>query len=70
MEKISFESKMKQLEEVVRKLENKDLPLEEAVKLYMDGMKLSEDCYKVLNENEKLVLKQMSDSGLEDLEIK
>ena len=37
----SFEEGMKRLEEIVEKLEGGDLPLEQSVKLFEEGMELS-----------------------------
>jgi exodeoxyribonuclease VII small subunit len=44
----SFEEKMQKLETVVDRLERGELPLEESVKLFEEGMKLSESCRKEL----------------------
>ncbi|MFH2055346.1 MAG: exodeoxyribonuclease VII small subunit [bacterium] len=40
----SFEQSLERLEEVVSKLEQGDLPLEEAIKLFQEGMRLSQSC--------------------------
>lgn len=45
---MSFEEKMKQLADITRRLEQEQLPLEEASKLYAQGMALSEECHKIL----------------------
>lgn len=49
-EKNSLEMTMKALDNIVRKLENGDIPLEKAVELYSEGVKLSVDCRKQLDE--------------------
>lgn len=59
MEKKSFEILLKELEGVVKDLENKDIPLDEAVKKYQLGLELSKECYKLLEEAEKLVVKDI-----------
>ncbi len=59
MEKKSFELLLKELEGVVKDLENKDIPLDEAVKKYQLGLELSKECYKLLEEAEKLVVKDI-----------
>ena len=41
METKTFEENLKRLEEVVRSLENKDISLEEAVKIYTFGLVFS-----------------------------
>ena len=43
-EELSFEEAMKQLEEIVEKLEEGDVPIEKAINYYQDGMKLSKLC--------------------------
>jgi exodeoxyribonuclease VII small subunit len=40
----SFEESLKQLEAIVSKLERGDLPLEESVRLFEEGVKLSNAC--------------------------
>lgn len=43
-----FEDKLKSLEQVVEKLERGDLSLDESVKLFEEGIKLSDACKKDL----------------------
>jgi exodeoxyribonuclease VII small subunit len=45
----SFEEHLKALESIVQKLEGGDLPLEDSVCLFEEGMKLSEACKKDLD---------------------
>ncbi len=40
----TFESSLKQLEQIVEKLEKGDLPLEESIRLFEEGVKLSNAC--------------------------
>ncbi len=40
----NFEDNLRRLEEVVGKLEQGDLPLEEAIALFQEGMRLSKLC--------------------------
>ncbi len=40
----TFEKSLKQLEDVVARLEQGDLPLDEAMKLFQEGMRLSRLC--------------------------
>jgi exodeoxyribonuclease VII small subunit len=51
----NFEQCLGRLEEVVRKLESAGLPLDEAMKLFEEGMQLSRDCQKQLEEAEARV---------------
>lgn len=47
-----FEKSLTRLEEVVKRLESADLPLDEAMKLFEEGVKLSRNCQKQLEEAE------------------
>lgn len=49
----TFEEAMKQLEEIVRRLEQGDVPLEESIDLYKQGMELSAECSTKLQQAEK-----------------
>lgn len=44
-----FESRLGELESIVERLEKGELPLEESVRLFEEGMKLSESCKKELD---------------------
>jgi exodeoxyribonuclease VII small subunit len=55
MKKQTFENAIKKLEQIVLELETKDLPLDEAVKKFEEGVNLSKFCSKVLDETEKKV---------------
>lgn len=47
-----FEDCLHRLEEIVDELEKGELPLERALQLFEEGMKLSADCRKELDEAE------------------
>ncbi|MDD6278304.1 MAG: exodeoxyribonuclease VII small subunit [Ruminococcus sp.] len=49
-EKLSFEENMTRLGAIVAELEKGEIPLEKAVALYGEGVKLSADCKKQLQE--------------------
>ena len=51
----TFEQAMKQLEKIVQKLEDGDLPLEKAIKKFEEGIKLTRFCSAKLDETEKKV---------------
>jgi exodeoxyribonuclease VII small subunit len=55
MAKKKFEDTLAELERIVQRLEDPDLPLEEAVALFEDGIKLSRFCAQKLDEIEKRV---------------
>ena len=60
----TFEENLMELEKIVRSLEDKNISLEDAVKNYTLGLELSKKCYDILNTNEQLVVKKMTESGL------
>jgi exodeoxyribonuclease VII small subunit len=53
--KKSFETSLNDLEKIVRKLEDGDLSLEESLKLFEDGVKLSRDCRERLSQAERRI---------------
>lgn len=55
MSKDRFEDNFKKLETIVHKLENGDLPLEESMKLFEEGMRLSKICSQRLTDVQKRV---------------
>ena len=56
---MEFEQNMARLLEIVTKLEQGDLTLEESVALYEEGIKLSEACSKALEQAKlKVTIKQ------------
>lgn len=50
-----FETSLKKLEEVVRRLEGGSLPLEESLKAFEEGVKHASFCAKKLDEAERRV---------------
>lgn len=48
----TFEAALKQLEEIVQRLEKGELPLEESLRLYEEGIRLSRLCQGRLEEAE------------------
>ncbi|GGF87134.1 exodeoxyribonuclease VII small subunit [Paenibacillus abyssi] len=51
----SFEEAMEQLEIIVAKLENGDVPLETAIELFQEGMRLSQLCGSKLEQVERRI---------------
>ncbi len=45
-----FEDYLKELENILEKLENEEVALEDALKFYEEGIKLSKKCEKILND--------------------
>ena len=52
LKKPDFEKSLARLEEVVRRLESPQLSLDEAMKLFEEGVELSRECQKQLEEAE------------------
>lgn len=68
---INFEDAMKKLEEIANELEKNDLDLDSSVLKFEEGMKLSKQCSKILEEAEKKIsILIKTDEGLveEDFE--
>ena len=61
----SFESSLEELEQIVRQLEGGDLPLDRSLELFEQGVRLSRECQKRLDEAERKVeiLLRGNDSG-------
>ena len=55
MPKKNFEKALEELENIVQRLEDTDMTLDEAMALFEDGIKLSHFCTKKLEEAEKKV---------------
>ncbi|KAB8128474.1 exodeoxyribonuclease VII small subunit [Gracilibacillus oryzae] len=60
---ISFEEALKQLEEIVNKMEAGDIPLEKAMEYYAEGSKLSKICHEKLVQADKQLREIMDDNG-------
>ena len=64
----TFESALKQLEEIVQRLEKGELPLEESLRLYEEGIRLSRFCHAKLEEAEGKIEQLMKDSRGEPIQ--
>jgi exodeoxyribonuclease VII small subunit len=58
----NFEAGLSALEKIVRELERGDLPLEESLKLFEEGVRLSRECQERLNQAERRIEVLLSDS--------
>jgi len=72
MAHLKFEESFTRLEAVVASLEKGDLPLEESLKVFEEGVRLSRACMKTLDEAQKKVdvLMQEKEEGAKPLEVK
>ena len=59
----NFEKSIKELEEIVSKLEQGDATLDESLELFEKGIKLSKQCQKILDEAEKKVSVLVADEN-------
>ena len=64
--KMSFESALAKLEKIVQEMESRDLPLENALAKFEEGMKLSRQCADMLEEVEKKVSVILAGSGQDE----
>lgn len=64
----NFEKNLKQLEDVVARLEQGDLPLDEAMKLFQEGMQLSKLCSQRLSIVEQEIKKLVAEGDKLKLE--
>ncbi len=53
----TIEAMLEQLENVVKKLETKEIALDDAVKEYKKGLELAKACYTMLENAEKVLVK-------------
>lgn len=69
-EEVRFEEALKQLEAIVSRLEVGDLPLEQALSIFEEGVRLAKLCAERLNEAERRVniLVRSGEAGVGRLE--
>jgi exodeoxyribonuclease VII small subunit len=63
MEELSFEESLEKLEEIVNKLENGDVPLDDAIDEFNKAMQLVKVCNEKLNAAEESIAKIVQDNG-------
>jgi len=54
-QKMSFEQALERLEEIVTKIEDGQVPLEESIEKYAEGIKLIDQCRSILDKAEKKI---------------
>ncbi|WP_268966377.1 exodeoxyribonuclease VII small subunit [Paenibacillus cymbidii] len=62
-EELSFEQAMDKLETIVSKLESGDIPLEQAIELFQEGMRLSQLCSGKLENVERKIEMLIEENG-------
>lgn len=60
---VSFEEALSKLEQIVERLENGDVPLEQAIELFQEGMKLSQFCSQKLEQVERKIDMLIEEDG-------
>lgn len=55
MSEPNFETQLAALERIVRELERGELPLEESLRLFEDGVRLARECQERLNKAERRI---------------
>lgn len=66
----TFEENLEQLENIVKQLENGDVPLDDAINKFNEGMTLAGECNKILeNANETITKALNKDGNLEKFEV-
>ncbi|SFA96820.1 MULTISPECIES: exodeoxyribonuclease VII small subunit [unclassified Bacillus (in: firmicutes)] len=60
---MSFEEAMNELEQIVDRLEEGDVPLEEAIAIYKNGMELSKLCHDKLKNVEEQLTQIITEDG-------
>ncbi|AYW44515.1 exodeoxyribonuclease VII small subunit [Tetragenococcus koreensis] len=61
MAEATFEESLEELEKIVTRLEQGDVPLEEALDAFQKGMTLSKQCKETLSKAEKTLTKMMTE---------
>lgn len=68
MDNMTYEQAIKRLEEIVMMLENNDIPLEESIALFQEGMNLSRYCDEKLKSIQQKVAQIYEDGQLKVFE--
>ena len=67
MEKLNFEDSMKKLEDITKELENGELDLNSSMEKFEEGIKLSKECNKILeNAEKKITILLQKDGKIEE----
>lgn len=61
--RVDFEASLNQLETLVQQMESEEMPLEESLKAFEQGIKLTRDCQQALEEAELKVEQLLNQSG-------
>lgn len=67
--KLSFEESVARLDDIVKHLENGDMPLSESLSMFEEGTKLISACSKMLDDAEQKVVKLKKGPDREPIEL-
>lgn len=70
VENLTYEEALKQLEDIVQKLENNEIPLEESIALFQEGIALSKYCDDKLKNIQAKVAQIYENGELKDFQDK
>ena len=68
MEKMTYEKAISRLEEIVGKLESNEIPLEDSIALFQEGIELSRYCDQKLKNIQEKVAQIYEDGQLKDMQ--
>lgn len=63
MKEVNFEESMENLEKIVEELEKGDLNLDDSIKKFEEGMKISKQCNEYLENAEKKIAVLINENG-------
>ena len=69
MKDMTYEKAIQRLEEIVQQLESNEIPLEDSIALFQEGIELSKYCDKKLKNIQEKVAQIYEDGQLKDMEI-
>lgn len=68
MEKMTYEKAIARLEEIIHQLENNEIPLEDSISLFQEGIELSQYCDNKLRNIQEKVAQIYEDGQLKEFE--
>lgn len=69
MEKLTYEQAIKRLEQIISILESNDVPLEESIELFQEGVKLSQYCDHKLQTIQQKVAQIYENGEMKEFQI-
>jgi len=68
MEDMTYEKAIKRLEDIIEQLENNEIPLEDSISLFQEGIQLSQYCDKKLKTIQAQVAQIYENGHLKDFQ--